>query len=141
MLRITLLCALAIFFPVSHGNEFEGLSEIRDVTEVDWTQLTEFKLRTKRGVCKDESAYCGSYKSYCNHPSYKGYLKDNCKMTCNYCGKECADLMDCEIYRNYCNHKDYHTSLKYYCKATCSFMPSSNTRPATNNSSPYRTTN
>lgn len=36
-------------------------------------------------------------------------------------GKECADLMDCEIYKNYCDHKDYSKSLKYYCRASCGF--------------------
>ena len=38
-------------------------------------------------VCKDESAYCDSYKSYCKDPLYKDYLKENCKKTCNLCGK------------------------------------------------------
>lgn len=137
MLPIALLCVLAIFFPVSQGNKVEDLSEKEDVSKDDLMLLKEFKLREKRGVCKDESAYCDSYKSYCKDPLYKDYLKENCKKTCNLCGKECADLMDCEIYKNYCDHKDYSKSLKYYCRASCGFCkvptpaPPATTRPRT----------
>ncbi|XP_078342560.1 serine protease 1-like isoform X2 [Oculina patagonica] len=122
MLSVAVFCVLALGVPFSQGNEFnDDKDEIRGVLNDDLRLLKEFNVREKRAVCEDKSSYCSSYKNYCKDPSYKDYLEKNCKETCDFCGEECLDRIDCKRYISYCDNKKHTTSMKYYCSKTCGF--------------------
>jgi len=47
----------------------------------------DISLILSASACTDKSSYCSSYKDYCNEDAYKAYLEENCRATCNLCGK------------------------------------------------------
>jgi len=61
--------------------------------------------------CKDKNTRCWRYTSLCTS---NGWVKENCKATCNLCCKD--ENSNCSLYTNLCSSNSW---VQTNCKATC----------------------